>query len=176
MKTHTRKTTTVLVLAIATAWAAQAQQKPMPTTSTDDHTAMKKRGDQAMGFSQEKTTHHFRLFKDGGAIDVTANNPKDTASRNEIRQHLSHIAQMFADGNFNIPMLIHGTTPPGVPTMKELRNQIHYVSQETDSGARVRINTTNTQALEAVHAFLRFQITEHETGDRTEVTNDNLKQ
>jgi hypothetical protein len=176
MKTRIMKATTVLVLAITMAWAARAQQKPTPTTSTDDHTAMMKRGDQAMGFSQEKTTHHFRLFKDGGAIDVTANDPKDTASRNEIRQHLSHIAQMFADGNFNIPMLIHGTTPPGVPTMKELRDQIHYVSQETDSGARVRINTTNTQALEAVHAFLRFQIAEHETGDKTEITDDNLKQ
>ena len=63
----------------------------------------------------------------------------------------------------------------GVPTMKKLRDQIHYVFQETDSGAMVRINTTNPQALEAVHAFLRFQITEHETGDTTEVTDDNPK-
>lgn len=135
---------------------------------------MMKRGDQAMGFSHEKTTHHFRLYKDGGAIEVSANDPKDTASRDEIRQHLAHISQMFAAGNFNVPMLIHAATPPGVPTMKELREQIHYVFQETDSGARVRINTANAQALEAVHAFLRFQITEHETGDTTEIT-DNPK-
>jgi hypothetical protein len=163
------KTTTTLVLAIALALAAQAQQKPTPS---EDHSVMMKRGDQAMGFSHEKTTHHFRLFKDGGAIEVAANDPKDTASRDEIRQHLSHIAQMFAAGNFNVPMLIHGTTPPGVPTMKDLRDQIHYVFQETDSGGRVRINTANPQALEAVHAFLRFQIEEHETGDTTEATDD----
>jgi hypothetical protein len=167
---------TVLVLAIAMASAAQAQQKPTPTAPTEDHSAMMKRGDQAMGFSHEKTTHHFRLFKDGGAIEVTANDLKDTASRDEIRQHLSHITQMFAAGNFNVPMLIHATTPPGVPTMKELRDQIHYGFQETDSGARVRINTANTRALEAVHAFLRFQIAEHETGDKTEVTDDNHKE
>jgi len=136
---------------------------------------MMKRGDQAMGFSHEKTTHHFRLFKDGGAIEVSANDPKDTASRDEIRQHLSHITQMFAAGDFNVPMLIHATIPPGVPTMRELRDQIHYAFQETDAGARIRISTTNPQALEAVHAFLRFQTTEHETGDSTEVTDDSQK-
>ena len=141
-----------------------------------DHLAMvNQHGDHVMGFSHEKTTHHFRLYKDGGAIEVSANDPKDTASRDEIRQHLSHITQMFAAGNFNVPMLIHSTTPPGVPTMKELHDQIHYASQQTDSGARVRINTTNPQALEAVHSFLRFQITEHETGDTIEVTGDNSK-
>jgi hypothetical protein len=166
------KTTTTLILAIAMAWAAHAQQKPAPTAPTEDHSAMMKRGDQAMGFSHEKTTHHFRLFKDGGAIEVAANDLKDTASRDEIRQHLSHITQMFAAGNFDVPMLIHATTPPGVPTMKELRDQIHYVFQETDSGARIRISTKNPQASEAVHAFLRFQITEHETGDTTEVTDE----
>src|SRR5579864_4911707 len=98
------KITTALVVAIAMALAARAQQKPAQTTPAEDHSAMMKRGDHAMGFSHEKTTHHFRLFKDGGAIEVAANDPKDTASRDEIRQHLSHITQMFADGNFEVPM------------------------------------------------------------------------
>jgi hypothetical protein len=31
-----------------------------------------KRGKHVMGFSHEATTHHFRLFKDGGGIAVTA--------------------------------------------------------------------------------------------------------
>ena len=31
-----------------------------------------KRGDHVMGFSDEKTTHHLRLYRDGGAIEVTA--------------------------------------------------------------------------------------------------------
>lgn len=128
-----------------------------------------------MGFSHEKTTHHFRLFTDGGAIEVLANDSTDTASRDEIRQHLSHITKMFSAGDFNVPMLIHATTPPGVPTMKELRDQIRYAFQETDSGASVRINTTNPQALEAVHEFLRFQIAEHETGDATAVRDDTQK-
>lgn len=125
-----------------------------------------------MGFSQEKTTHHFLQFKDGGAIDVATNDPKDTESRDEIRQHLSHIAKMFSDGNFDMPMFIHGKTPPGVPTMKELHAQIHYEYQETSRGARVRIRTANAQALEAVHSFLRFQIEDHQTGDPGNVTDE----
>ncbi len=44
-----------------------------------------------MGFSHDLTTHHFHLLKDGGEIVVTANDPKDTASVEQIRMHLSHI-------------------------------------------------------------------------------------
>jgi hypothetical protein len=28
------------------------------------------RGDQGMGFNHEKTTHHFHLLPDGGAIEI----------------------------------------------------------------------------------------------------------
>ena len=124
-----------------------------------------------MGFPQDKTTHHFLLLKDGGAIQVSANDPKDEASRNNIRMHLTHVAKMFSDGNFNIPMFIHDTTPPGVPVMKELNDKIHYRYQQTDTGGRIEIETANPKALDAVHDFLRFQIAEHKTGDSTEVTN-----
>jgi hypothetical protein len=129
-----------------------------------------KRGDQAMGFSQGKTTHHFYLAKDGGVIQVAVNDAKDAASREQIRQHLTHIAHLFADGNFDAPMFIHGTTPPGVPTMTRLHEQIRYEFQETLVGGRVRITTANAQALDAIHAFLLFQIVDHQTGDSGAVT------
>jgi hypothetical protein len=32
---------------------------------------VEKHGDEAMGFPHDKTTHHFRLYSDGGAIEVT---------------------------------------------------------------------------------------------------------
>jgi hypothetical protein len=130
---------------------------------------MMKRGDQAMGFSQEKTTHHFYLEKDGGVIEVSVKDPKDTASREEIRQHLSHIASLFASGNFDAPMFIHATTPPGVPTLIRLHEQIRYEYQQTENGGRVRISTANAQALDAIHAFLLFQIVDHETGDSASI-------
>jgi hypothetical protein len=133
------------------------------------HDAVNSRGDKVMGFSHEKTTHHFRLFADGGEIEVTANNPKDAESRDQIRAHLPHIAQMFAAGNFNAPMLVHDRTPPGVPVLETLKDQVTYKYEQIDNGGRVRIRTRNAEALKAVHEFLRFQIEDHKTGDPKEV-------
>jgi len=67
---------------------------------------MNMRGDKHMGFDHTKTTHHFFLARDGGAIQVEANNAEDTNSRDQIRSHLRHITMMFSDGNFEVPMLI----------------------------------------------------------------------
>jgi hypothetical protein len=161
-----------LVVMIALTSTAYSQQKDAPANPSGQHSEMVKRGDHAMGFSHEKTTHHFRLCKDGGAIEVQANDPADKTSRDEIRTHLSHIAQMFAAGNLNIPMFIHDRTPPGAPVMKKLHDLIHYQFQQTETGGRVRIQTADKQALKAVHEFLRFQIAEHQTGDRTDIRND----
>ena len=127
-----------------------------------------KRGDHAMGFSHEKTTHHFRLTSQGGAIEVTANDPNDAASQEQIRTHLSHIAKLFKDGDFSKPMFIHGEAPPGVPTMKRLKADIGYAFEAIERGARVRITTANPEAIGAIHEFLRYQIKDHQTGDSLE--------
>lgn len=129
------------------------------------HDAMQKRGNAGMGFDQEKTTHHFLLSKDGGAIQVTANSAADKDSIEHIRMHLQHIQNAFKSGDFNIPMFVHGQTPPGVPTMKRLKGQITYKYDEIDNGGRVVISSKNAQAVNAVHEFLQFQIREHRTGD-----------
>src|ERR1700722_17883956 len=87
------------------------------TFAQDHQTMVNEHGKHVMGFSHEKTTHHFELSYDGGAIDVRANDVRDTESREEIRSHFRHIAQMFAVGNFSAPMLVHGTNVPGTATM-----------------------------------------------------------
>ncbi len=129
------------------------------------HDEVNRRGDHTMGFSHEKTTHHFRFAKDGGTIEVTANDAKDVESRDQIRQHLAHIAVMFSGGDFDAPMFIHDQTPPGVPVMKRLKSQIKYEYENVEQGGRVRISSSNSEAIQAVHEFLRFQITDHQTGD-----------
>jgi len=126
------------------------------------HDAMNQRGDQAMGFDQNKTTHHFLLAKDGGSIAVSAD---DTTSANQIRQHLQHISHAFAAGDFDIPMFVHDQVPPGVPVMKRLKSKIQYSYEKSENGAKVVIRSGNAEAVNAIHEFLRFQITEHETGD-----------
>lgn len=155
--------TTVFLLTLTLAAASGAQQ------SDPHHESVNQHGDHVMGFSHEKTTHHFRLNADGGAIEVTANDPKDTESRDAIRMHLTHIAGMFAEGNFEAPMMIHGQVPPGVPVLQKLKSEVRYRFENIDRGGRVRISTRNADALEAVHEFLRFQIADHQTGDATAV-------
>ncbi len=126
---------------------------------------MEKQGDQAMGFSQRATTHHFRLAADGGAIEVTANHPDDKSSMEAIRSHLSHIAVLFGNGDFSAPMFVHDGIPPGTTTMKLLKEKIAYLYEEVPAGGRVRIESSDPVALAAIHDFLRFQISEHQTGD-----------
>jgi hypothetical protein len=149
-----RRLTTVLVLASSVALGAQVSQ----------HHAT-----QAMGFDQDKTTHHFLLYTDGGAIDVSVKDPADTKNRDAIRSHLPHIAMMFAEGNFDAPMLVHQQKVPGTEAMAKTKASIKYAYKETANGGRVDIVTTNPAALAAVHEFLRFQIADHKTGDSLEV-------
>ena len=68
-------------------------------------------------------------------------------------------------------MLIHVQTPPGVPVMKQLKAAIKYRFEETERGGRVRIVTGDAKALTAIHEFLRFQISDHRTGDSGKVEN-----
>ena len=141
----------------------------------DHHTTVDKRGDHVMGFSHEKTIHHFRLYADGGAIEVTANDAKDTESRDQSRMHLSHLAVMFAAGNFQAPMLIHDQVAPGVPTLQRLRAEVSYRFEGIPDGGLVRIATKNKEALSAIHEFLKFQISDHRTGDILDLTKETVK-
>lgn len=174
MKTRINILISGLVMMVLTIIVTQAQQKPKQddkkSTAGMSHEQMNRRGDDVMGFDHNKTTHHFRLLPQGGTIEITANSPEDTESRDQIRSHLTHISQKFAAGDFNAPMLIHGQTPPGVPVMQKLKGEIEYRFEETELGATIRIETKNTKALSAIHKFLKFQIKEHKTGDPLNVS------
>jgi hypothetical protein len=131
----------------------------------DAHSEMNERGEKAMGFSQTATTHHFLLRADGGVILVEGNDSADTAARDEIRMHLTHIEHSFQNGDFDIPMFVHDTVPPGVPEMKKLRKNINYSFEERPNGGRVVITSSDKEAVVAIHRFLKFQIEDHNTGD-----------
>jgi len=126
-----------------------------------------------MGFPHDKTTHHFRQYADGGAIEVVVNDKKDAENIEAIRMHMGHITKMFSDGDFSIPMFVHDQVPPGAAVMKEKRAAIRYTFEELADGGRVRIKTNNAAALKAIHEFLRFQIRDHRTGDPTDVSAGN---
>lgn len=141
-----------------------------PVSAQDSHAAMQHRGTAVMGFDQDATAHHFMLYTDGGAIDVSVKNASNERDLRAIRSHLAHIRQRFAEGNFEAPMLVHdATNVPGTVEMARLRGALTYAYVETPLGGRVDILTSDRDALAAVHAFLRFQIADHRTGDSKDV-------
>lgn len=153
--------TAALTLVIAAPLGARQTTPPQ-----DPHAGMNQRGAMVMGFDQDKTTHHFLLYEDGGAIDVSVNDAADAKNRDAIRSHLPHIAMMFGQGDFDAPMMVHDSkNVPGTAAMATLKDAIVYKYVETPKGGRVNITTTDTAALSAVHAFMKFQITDHKTGD-----------
>ena len=156
----------LILIAVLVAGMAAAQDQAAKHQPDQE---LAHRGNQGMGFDQNKTTHHFILRKDGGAIQVTANSSQDKSSIEEIRMHLHHIEHAFRAGDFNIPMFVHDQTPPGVPGMTKLKDHLRYKYEAMENGGRVVISSTNVEAVSAVHDFLRFQITEHKTGDALEV-------
>ena len=158
--------------------AVAAQQHPaMPAGMThEEHMAqmkkeaeMKQHGQMAMGFDQDKATHHFTLTANGGAISVSANDAADQTTRDQVRSHLQEIAQTFGQGDFQKPLMTHSEMPPGVATMQRLKTAITYTFEATERGGVVRIATSNADARDAIHDFLRYQIKEHATGDPVSV-------
>jgi hypothetical protein len=148
---------------------AESQNSQAICPMHDANSQMNERGEKGMGFPQTATTHNFLLKTNGGAIRVEVNDPANADGRNSVRMHLTHIAKAFQKGDFDIPMFVHDTVPPGVPEMKRLRGNIEYSVDETPNGGQVVIFSTDRAALLAIHQFLRFQIEEHKTGDPTEI-------
>jgi hypothetical protein len=160
-----------LIFVLAFCGALQASQNPKPEGcpmhAAHTHAQVNERGEKGMGFSQTATTHHFYLDKSGRMIQVEVKESADSSNRDDIRTHLRHIAHAFRSADFDIPMFVHDTVPPGVPEMQRLRKYIRYAFEETPKGGRVVITSSDTKAIEAIHHFLRFQVEEHKTGDPT---------
>jgi hypothetical protein len=167
---------TILAVA-ALAPLVSAQHQPMPPgMSHEEHlkqmsqeSEMKKRGNLAMGFDQEKVSHHFHLTRTGGSIEVGVNQDADEVTLKQIRNHLKTISQEFRDGIFTSPIATHGEVPPGVSVLRERKARITYSYKETPDGARVIISTTDRTARASLHDFLKYQIREHATGDPVSV-------
>jgi hypothetical protein len=165
------------LLCAFTMLTAPAQHPSMPPGMThEEHlrqmakdAELKRRGNDAMGFDQDKTTHHFRLTEAGGLIEVRVNDPADTVSRDQVRAHLKIIAAELRRGVFDKPFATHGEMPPGTQIMVNRRDAITCVFEESAAGALVRIQTALLDAREAIHAFLRYQIREHRTGDSLQI-------
>jgi hypothetical protein len=156
-----------LVIAAAPA-AAQDHSRCHAAPSPAHRDAVDHRHHETTGVPHEGSAHHFLLAPDGGEIRLEATDAADAATRDRIRTHLRAVAVAFAAGDFAMPRRIHDRAPAGVDVMTERRDTIRYAFHPTDRGGRVTISTDDPEARRAVHAFLRFQIADHGTGDPVE--------
>jgi hypothetical protein len=154
---------------IGIASMAWADQEHCPMASSQEHrAAVDHRHHDATGVGDDASEHHFVLAKDGGSIRLEVRDSTEVAARDRIRKHLQEIAQAFGAGDFSMPMRIHDRVPPGADVMTERSSAIRYSYAATDKGGVVTISTEDATAREAIHRFLRFQISDHGTGDPTE--------
>lgn len=70
----------------------------------------------------------------------------------------------FGAGDFSMPMFIHMKTVPGVSVMAARHNLIAYTESDLPNGGALRMMTSDSAALDAIHRFLAFQRSEHHAG------------
>jgi hypothetical protein len=122
---------------------------------------VQRRGQGVMGVDQYTSKHVFLDLPDGGRIVLDRDDATDTVAVRTIRAHMRDIAQAFTQGNFSAPGLVHAQEVPGTRVMAARRAAISYSASDRPRGAEVRIQTSDSLAVAAVHEFLKFQRSDH---------------
>jgi hypothetical protein len=146
---------------------AACQDKAHPSSADSAFAAMQARGQTAMGVDQYTSTHLFEDRPDGGLI-VLQRDAADSADKvgiATIRAHMTDIAVRFSQGDFSLPGMVHAMTVPGTEVMTARRAHIAYIVDTLPRGGEVRIVTSDSAAIAAVHEFLAFQRSEHHAMD-----------
>lgn len=118
------------------------------------------RGHTAMGVDQYTSFHRFEALDDGGRIALQRD-PADSAGVARIRAHLRSIAGAFRLGDFSIPGFVHDREVPGTAVMAARRALIKYTADTLPGGGQVRLQTSDSAAVAAIHEFLAFQRHDH---------------
>ena len=118
------------------------------------------RGHTAMGVDQYTSFHRFEPLHDGGRIALQRD-PADLAGVAQIRAHMRTIAGAFRLGDFSIPGFVHDREVPGTAVMAARRDLISYMADTLPGGGQVRLRSSDSTAVEAIHEFLAFQRHDH---------------
>jgi hypothetical protein len=127
------------------------------------YAAVQERGRTAMGVDQYTSTHRFQPLPDGGRIELQRDEV-DSAGRARILAHMHEISRAFAAGDFAVPGFVHAREVPGTAVMAARRTAISYVVESLPRGGALRLETSDSSAVEAIHAFLAFQRMDHRAG------------
>ena len=123
--------------------------------------ALQARGQAVMGVDQYTSAHVFEDLPDGGRIVLDRDDGSDTAGIAAIRRHMRDIATAFRAGDFAKPIQVHAQGVPGTAVMAARQATIIYQAMDRPRGAEVRVRSTDSGAVAAIHAFLAFQRTAH---------------
>ena len=146
------------------ACSAPARRSDASAESSDSaFRAVQSRGAQVMGVDQYTSAHVFEPLPNGGRI-VLQREVNDSAGTATIRAHMADIAGRFSRGDFSLPGLVHARAVPGTDVMAARRSLIRYVADTLPRGGEVRIITSDSLAIAAVHEFLAFQRSDHHAG------------
>jgi hypothetical protein len=155
-----RTLTRNVLLAVGVAACGRRGESARPRADSA-FAAMQARGQTVMGVDQYASAHVFEDLVDGGRIILEVGNAADTAGIVAIRRHMRDIATAFQAGDFARPFRVHAQLVPGTSVMAAHRANITYDATDRPRGAEVRLRTTDSAAVAAIHAFLGFQRTAH---------------
>jgi len=71
------------------------------------------------------------------------------------------IQAAFRAGDFTKPFAVHAQTVPGTAVMTARRGAITYEAIDRPRGGEVRITSSDSAAVRAIHEFLAFQREQH---------------
>ena len=129
-------------------------------SSDTSFAALQERGAVAMGVDQYTSSHVFESLPDGGRI-VLQRDSADSAGTAVIRAHMADIATRFAGGDFTIPGAVHARVVPGTEVMADRAVHIRYTVDTLPRGGQVRVTTSDSASISAIHEFLEFQRMDH---------------
>jgi len=151
----------VRCLTVALAMAALAACERKATAAADTgFAAMQARGKMAMGVDQYTSTHTFDALPDGGRITLVRD-ADDSLGIQQIRAHLHLIQHAFEAGDFSTPAFVHMKQMPGTAVMADRRSAIAYSYADVPRGGALRMTTSDSAALAAIHEFMGAQRGEH---------------
>jgi hypothetical protein len=123
-------------------------------------------------YDRHRVVHHFYLYPDGGMVTLTVTDPSDAETRKAVRAYVQRVSQLMVVGNLTRLREQFGDGVPGLTRIAEARGRkatITVHSSTPDEGSQIIFSTADAAALEGLHDFLRFQITDLKTGDPLEV-------
>ena len=143
--------------------ADRASTRRADAAADSGFAAVQERGRTAMGVDQYTSTHLFQPLPDGGRIELQRD-LVDSAGRARILAHMHEISRAFAAGDFSVPGFVHARAVPGTAVMAAKRTAISYVVESLPRGGALRLETSDSSAVEAIHRFLAFQRMDHRAG------------